>query len=208
MTDQPIEPTIHHLKVWPEFIPALEDGSKTFEARKDDRAFRVGDVLCLYGWDRDAGRATGWEQNRLVTYKLSGPAWGVESGHCILGLSPLEDSALTAELAKERARADEWVKSVTDAVVAIAFDSGACVPKDTAVDYYAGNSSKAMRDLEWYARKAIALRPERDIATRQREEMRADLSRFGRHSDGCDQYRIGRCTCGLSAALANNKATT
>lgn len=81
----------HRLKVWTEFIPALDDGSKTFEARKDDRAFCVGDILDLRGWDRRAGIEieTGWKQSRTVTYKLSGPAWGVETGHCILGLSPL-----------------------------------------------------------------------------------------------------------------------
>jgi len=83
-------PCLHHaLKVWPQFIPALDDGSKTFEARKDDRSYQVGDVLDLYGWDPDARMETGWKQSRTVTYKLSGPAWGVEAGHCILGLSPL-----------------------------------------------------------------------------------------------------------------------
>jgi hypothetical protein len=88
-------PCLHHaLKVWPQFIPALADGSKTFEARKDDRSYRVGDVLDLYGWDPGTHMETGWKQSRTVTYKLSGPAWGVESGYCILGLSPL--SAPTA----------------------------------------------------------------------------------------------------------------
>ncbi len=83
-------PVLHHsLKVWPEFIPALEDGSKTFEARQDDRCYQVGDTLRLYGYDPATGLETGWRQQRKVTYKLTGPGFGVEAGHCILGLSPL-----------------------------------------------------------------------------------------------------------------------
>lgn len=105
----PPTPKRHPLKVWPQFIPALEDGSKTFEARKDDRCFRVGDVLDLYGFAPLTSTETGWRQSRVITYKLSGPAWGVESGYCILGLSPLppvagiDDSelvALRAEVAR------------------------------------------------------------------------------------------------------------
>lgn len=107
MSDElkPCPPVVHRLKVWPQFIPSLEDGSKTFEARQDDRAFRVGDVLELYGWDPDTRTETGWTQRRTVTYKLSGPAWGVrsghcawgvQSGHCILGLSPLPTRATPA----------------------------------------------------------------------------------------------------------------
>lgn len=94
-----------------------------------------------------------------------------------------EFKKLRAEAAKERARADEWVKAVTDAVVGIAFDSGACVPKDAAVDYYDGNSSKAMRDLEWYARKAIDLRAE--VARLGAERDRA-LGKYGNTYPWCD----------------------
>ena len=38
---------IHELKTWPQFWPALCDGSKTFELRKNDRGFEVGDILIL-----------------------------------------------------------------------------------------------------------------------------------------------------------------
>jgi hypothetical protein len=88
-TEQPFQPLTHPLKVWPRFIPALADGSKTFEARRDDRNFQIGDTLSLYGWDPDTGLETGWRQTRTVTYKLSGPAFGIEADFCILGLLPL-----------------------------------------------------------------------------------------------------------------------
>lgn len=38
---------IHALKTEPQFFEAVIDGSKTFEVRKNDRDFRVGDYLAL-----------------------------------------------------------------------------------------------------------------------------------------------------------------
>jgi len=80
---------IHYLKVWPEFIPALVDGSKTFELRKDDRSYAVGDSLHLQEWLTATGAYGQWTQERVVTYKLSGPSWGILDGFCVLGLSPV-----------------------------------------------------------------------------------------------------------------------
>ena len=47
-------PTEHDLKVWPAFFDPLADGTKPFEARKDDRGFAVGDVLHLREYDPQA----------------------------------------------------------------------------------------------------------------------------------------------------------
>jgi len=38
----------HALKCWPEYYKAIESGEKTFDLRKDDRPFKVGDtVICI-----------------------------------------------------------------------------------------------------------------------------------------------------------------
>lgn len=37
----------HTLKCWPEYFAPVKEGKKTFEIRKDDREFKVGDVLEL-----------------------------------------------------------------------------------------------------------------------------------------------------------------
>jgi hypothetical protein len=126
-------PIVHRLKVWVEFIPDLISGAKTFEARRDDRAFKVGDVLELFGWDRHANKATGWEQRRTVTYKLSGPAWGVEDEYCILGLSPITSPSQAMMVSADGAMLDLRMQIPHDLIAYIKeagpVDWGAVGPK-------------------------------------------------------------------------------
>jgi len=84
---------VHELKCWPEFFDAIERGDKTFEVRRDDRGFCVGDTLWLREWLRVArvvdgqaeGDYTGRDLRRRVTYVLTG--FGVERGFVCMGLS-------------------------------------------------------------------------------------------------------------------------
>jgi len=81
----------HDLKVWPKFYAALADGTKTFEARVDDRGFAVGDTLLLREWDAGRGRYTGPSMRRRVSYLLRGPQFGVESGYVVMALAATEE---------------------------------------------------------------------------------------------------------------------
>lgn len=56
----------HDLKTLPEFFEAMNRGLKKFEIRKNDRCFRVGDVLRLKEWDGE--KFTGRITNQQVTY--------------------------------------------------------------------------------------------------------------------------------------------
>ena len=63
-----------NLKCDPEPFDALVSRIKTFEFRRDDRGYVVGDVLRLAWTGSDA-----WA-NFLVTYVLRGPAYGIPEG--------------------------------------------------------------------------------------------------------------------------------
>ena len=58
----------HELKTWSRFWEALKEGRKTFEVRKNDRAFKEGDTLILNEWDPQAKRYTGRQMAFDVGY--------------------------------------------------------------------------------------------------------------------------------------------
>lgn len=64
--------SLHQLKCWPEFFDAIASGDKTFEARIDDRGFKVGDVLLLQEYDPDAEAYLDSELLCEVTYLVRG----------------------------------------------------------------------------------------------------------------------------------------
>jgi len=81
----------HELKVWPEYFQALLTGEKTFEIRKDDRGFVVGDVLFLREYSPGPDEYTGREIWRRVTYILKGDdptafAFGLRAGFVAMAL--------------------------------------------------------------------------------------------------------------------------
>ncbi len=83
----------HALKTWIEFYKAVEDGSKTFELRKDDRPFNVGDTLLLQEYNSQHGLYTGKESAFVITYILKGASFfGLKEGFCILGMKEKESS--------------------------------------------------------------------------------------------------------------------
>lgn len=60
---------IHALKIQPQYFEAVRSEVKTFELRKNDRDFHVGDFLALNEWDGD--RYTGRTELREVRYMLN-----------------------------------------------------------------------------------------------------------------------------------------
>lgn len=82
---------VHDLKVWPEFFTALWEGKKTFEVRKNDRGYAIGDILVLREYAPGPDEYTGRVEHRLVTYLVSGDdpqgyAFGVQKGFVVMGL--------------------------------------------------------------------------------------------------------------------------
>jgi hypothetical protein len=83
------KPVGHSLKTLPEYTDAVGSGAKTFEVRRDDRDFQVGDWLQLREWDAEIAE---WGPRWIackISYVLRGPAselFGVRPGFCVLGI--------------------------------------------------------------------------------------------------------------------------
>lgn len=76
----------HALKTWTAYFEAVEKGDKTFEVRKFDRPFKVGETLLLQQWDEIHQEYTGKETERVITYILEGGQFGIENGFIVMGL--------------------------------------------------------------------------------------------------------------------------
>jgi hypothetical protein len=88
----------HELKTDPDVFQALTEGEKTYEIRRDDRGFQVGDILILReteysGEQMFAGAPleyTGRHAVRRVTHALRGPQYGLSEGWVILSVNDPE----------------------------------------------------------------------------------------------------------------------
>jgi len=78
--------TRHDLKTHPEPFEEVSAGRKKFEYRRDDRDFRVGDVLLLMCFNPETQKYDGREVSRVITYILRGSEFGVAEGFCVLSL--------------------------------------------------------------------------------------------------------------------------
>lgn len=88
------EAQTHELKTWPEYFEAIVSGEKTFELRKDDRDFQVGDALLLREWDPITREYTGKSTRRGVSYILRNAWFGIADGYVVLSLSqPMPEAA-------------------------------------------------------------------------------------------------------------------
>ena len=77
---------IHVLKTWSEYFEEVFMGHKTFEIRKNDRDFTVGDILILKEWNIYTKSYTGRSLARNVTYLFNGGSFGVEEGFVVMSI--------------------------------------------------------------------------------------------------------------------------
>lgn len=79
---------VHNLKIKPQYFKDVVSGDKTFEVRKNDRDFKVGDVILLGEYEN--GRYTGITAYVKITYILDNPEYCKE-GYVILGIKLYSD---------------------------------------------------------------------------------------------------------------------
>jgi hypothetical protein len=79
---------IHELKTWPEHFDNIINFKKTFEIRKNDRDYKVGDMAILRRFDPDKQIYTGETCQIYIPHILYGADnnWGLDPNSCILSL--------------------------------------------------------------------------------------------------------------------------
>lgn len=77
----------HELKILPEYFQAVRSGNKTFEIRKNDRGYAVGDKLILREYENS--KFTGEKEIRYVSYVLDDVTY-LQEGYVALGLREAE----------------------------------------------------------------------------------------------------------------------
>lgn len=79
----------HDLKTWPRAFQAVMDGDKSFEFRKDDRGFLVGDTLLLREYDPAIEQYTGRKTRVVVAYILRGGIHGLPNEYVVMSIKPM-----------------------------------------------------------------------------------------------------------------------
>lgn len=102
----------HQLKCWPEYFQAMKSGAKSFEVRKWDRPYNMGDTLRLREYDPATMEFTGDEVERTVTYLLDmtylpGDNIPHFAGYVVLGLADPEAAIFRVEAERLRVALEE-----------------------------------------------------------------------------------------------------
>ena len=77
---------VHELKVWIDYYKDIENGSKKFELRFNDRNFQVGDTLHLREYNHIDNYYTGKDVTKEVGYILDDTKFGLKDGWIVMGL--------------------------------------------------------------------------------------------------------------------------
>lgn len=75
---------IHKLKTWPEDFEAIWRNVKTAEFQKNDRNFRVGDMLLLREYDPVTETCSGREMKVLIRHIQTG--FGIPERYAVLSI--------------------------------------------------------------------------------------------------------------------------
>lgn len=78
----------HDLKIRSEFFEAVRSGVKRFEIRRNDRGYKVGDLLCLH--ETDGAGYTGRSVAKFVSYITD---FEQRSGFVVMGISSIRQAS-------------------------------------------------------------------------------------------------------------------
>lgn len=82
---------LHQLKIKAQYFFSIRYKYKTFELRKDDRDYELGDIIHFVTED---GREFGEDENNayMITYILRNcKEYGLKDGYCILSIKKIDE---------------------------------------------------------------------------------------------------------------------
>lgn len=111
----------HAIKIKEVYFKAVLSGKKTFEIRKNDRNYQVGDIIHFVPVDDECGMIIPHDPNAYkITYVFHGGEYGLEEGYCVFGITPeaheKEIRAKIIDKFAERLKSDEFQKYNLDMV--------------------------------------------------------------------------------------------
>ena len=81
----------HKIKIKKRYYDAVLKGEKTFEIRKNDRDYKVGDIINFIPIADECDMILPHNQTSYkVTYVFHGGEYGLEEGYCVFGIAPVE----------------------------------------------------------------------------------------------------------------------
>jgi len=100
---------IHELKTWPKEFEAVAAGTKTHEARWDDRGYAVGDTLVLLEWSPHRPELCSFQPGESkLTGDYSGRRLHVEVTHVTKGEYGLPDRLAVMSIRLARSPDIDW----------------------------------------------------------------------------------------------------
>jgi hypothetical protein len=95
----------HKLKTWTEYFKKVVSGEKTFEIRKNDRDFQIGDTVILEEWNAHSGY-TGKSFTFEISYLLQDYEPALNSEYVVMGFALSKTKDLSEDYDRQKKRAD------------------------------------------------------------------------------------------------------
>ena len=129
--------SVHKIKIKKKYYDAVLSGEKTFEIRKNDRDYQVGDIIHFVPIADDCNMIIPHNPNEYkITYVFHGGEYGLEKGYCVFGIAPTIEAVPVVHA--------EWHSVYTNNSCAkVGFCSNCGYQKE--VDNFCGNCGAMMK---------------------------------------------------------------
>lgn len=87
----------HELKTWSDVYWDIIEGRKVHEYRKNDRGFKVSDLVLLREFIPTGERYTGEEVAVRITSISYGPEWGIPEGYAVFSIRIMRGAVVDLE---------------------------------------------------------------------------------------------------------------